>query len=75
MDQIRVVFESKGWTWATMLLGEQANALALAPPANVSDAAICALVNEANAGKFGKLHAGFGTFGSPAPGSNERGGS
>jgi hypothetical protein len=73
MEKMRVAFERKGWTWATMVLGGQTNALALGPPDGISDAAICTLVNDVNAGKFGKLNAGFASFGSPAPSRKERG--
>jgi hypothetical protein len=73
MDKMRVAFEAKGWTLATMRLGEQTNAVALAPPDKVDDAVLCALVKDVNGGKFGKLNAGFATFGSPAPSPNEGG--
>jgi hypothetical protein len=73
MGKMRTEFEAKGWTWATMLLGEQTQALALTPPDNVSDAVVCALVDDVNAGKFGKLNAGFASFGVLAPSPKERG--
>jgi hypothetical protein len=73
MDKMRLAFEAKGWTWATMMLGEQTNALALAPPEKVSDVALCALVNDVNSSKFGKLNAGFASFSSPVPSPMERG--
>jgi hypothetical protein len=73
MEFVRTKFEVNGWQWATMLLGEQTNALVLGPPDSVSDQAICVLVNDINAGKFGKIKAGFATFGSPPRNSNERG--
>ena len=65
MDKLRTGFEEAGWTWATMIIGEKTKALALTPPSGVPDQAVCVLANEINAGKFGKLSAGFGTFGQP----------
>lgn len=65
METMRAQFEAKGWQWATMLLGEQTKALVLRPPDDVEDRALCALVNDVNAGKFGKLNGGFANFGVP----------
>jgi beta-phosphoglucomutase-like phosphatase (HAD superfamily) len=69
---MRAKFEANGWRWATMVLGEQTKALTLVPPAKVADQEVCVLVDDINAGKFGKLNAGFATFGAPAPAEKER---
>ena len=62
MEKLRIGFEEAGWTWATMIIGEKTKALALTPPSAVPDHTLCVLANEINAGKFGKLSAGFGSF-------------
>ena|SRR5688500_17848928 len=69
MEAMRAQFEDRGWQWATVLLGEQTEALVLEPPNKLPDQAVCALVNDINAGKFGKLNAGFASFGVPEAGS------
>jgi len=73
MEGMRTKFEAKGWRWVTMLLGEQTKALVLGPPDNISDQALCVLVNDVNAGKFGKLKAGFAAFGDPISDRRQRG--
>ena len=75
MEALKAGFESRGWTWATMLLGEKTQALVLTPPSGFDDKGLCALANEINAGRFGQLNAGFATFGDPkesSHGSDER---
>ena len=73
IEKMRVAFEANGWTWATMLLGDKTEALAFNPPAETADADLCALINDVNGGKFGKLNGGFAKFGARQPARDERG--
>jgi hypothetical protein len=73
METMRVQFEVQGWKWATVLLGEQTKALVLVGPAGVTDQALCQLVDQVNTGRFGKLSAGFASFGVQLPSPKERG--
>ncbi len=66
MNSMRKNFERKGWRWVTMVLGEQTPALVLVPPSDLSEAEIAQLINDVNAGKFGKLNAGFAQLDLPA---------
>jgi hypothetical protein len=72
MEAMRAEFEARGWAWETILLGEQTKGLVLGPPANFDRGALCALVNDVNAGKFGRLNAGFATFGQLQANSQNR---
>jgi hypothetical protein len=65
MGAMRTDFGAKGWTWATALLGQhtQTPAIFLIPPSEVPDDQITNLINEVNAGNFGKLNAGYATLG------------
>jgi len=67
LETIRVDFETRGWAWATLILGEQTPALMLKPPQTFPDDGLLKLINEINAGKFGKVNAGFRMIDFPAP--------
>ncbi|WP_294298142.1 hypothetical protein [uncultured Sphingomonas sp.] len=58
-------FEKKAWTWAKLSLGGRTDAVLLVPPASVSDDEVTQLIAQINAGKFGKLNAGYGQLGNP----------
>jgi hypothetical protein len=72
METMRTQFESKGWTWATVLLGEKTKALVLEAPQASTAQGICDLISQINHGKFGKLSAGFARFGAPDDQVSER---
>jgi hypothetical protein len=65
LDGLRRKIERRGWLWATGFLGESNPALFLTPPPAVSRTDILKLVDEINAGAFGKVNAGYGIVGEP----------
>ena len=59
LERLRQRMEGVGWAWVTALLGDVTPALFLWTPAGAPSDARAELIEQINAGSFGKLNAGY----------------